>query len=48
MFSQLVYIDTDLAPYFECTRINHVRCWCVLCAWSSFDNANYDAQFMGE
>jgi len=48
MFSQLVNIDTYLTPYLKCAGVNDVGCWCALCTWSSFNNANYEAQFMGE
>jgi hypothetical protein len=48
MFSQLVNIDSYLTPYLKRAGINDVCCWCALCAWSSFNNANYEAQLMGD
>ena len=48
VFSQLVNIDTYLTPYLKRAGVNDVCCWCALGTWSSFNNANYEAQFMGE
>ena len=48
VFSQLVNIDSYLTPYLKRAGINDVCCWCALRAWSSFNNANYEAQLMGE
>jgi hypothetical protein len=46
--SQLVNIYAYLTPYLKCAGIDDVCCWCALCTWSSFNNANDEAQFMGE
>jgi hypothetical protein len=43
VFSHLVNIDTDLTPYLKRAGVNHVCCWCALCTWSSFNNANCEA-----
>jgi hypothetical protein len=48
MFSELVNIDSYLTPYLKCAGINDMCCWRPLCAWSSFNNANGETQFMGE